>query len=615
MPRILKALVTIALLLASVSGSCSEQGIVIAAKSGPKASIVTASGDPLMQRTAAWCRDYLQARGLAVEEGISAAPGKGDGPLWMLETGDSCPVAKSLGVDCSSFAKAKADAYVLTTGVRDGRSVACVVGASVIGVRSGVARLVALLRASGDTLTAPATTEARSPFFGKRELVIANRGMVFKGTPWEYTHWRTWSDDRIRNYAEQIWLLGFNSLQTHEGRYYRAATADKKRLDDTVHKTQVLMQAARDNGLLVSQLIWGQSPYNKKLCWNTSTDRAIMEEEFRWMAATYGAYVDRVVINFRDPGGCPNKDCSKCDDYRTPQEIATFIRGAYKKINPDVTVTLSAWQDPKFWDGAPGVGFLDETYSPKDVAIALHKWYDAGQAKRVREAGRAVDIWGWYINDHETTADLSLCMTKVDSFYSALPDAASSEVNLISNELCFHGWPNILTAYVTGQKMWNPHRNLQEIEREFCAGMFGEQNADAMVALYQACELVVNPPRSDPRLPEIRKVFGNPEYNKRFQAALDAGKKITLDPGFTPTLTTATEPQSILDYLIRNLSLVTVLSEAQEQVNAAKKAGAGQDALSKIVTDAEIAAEPYKIDLDYPGLLKRLKDSIDTHQR
>ncbi len=603
------ALIILLLVICCDSAALASDDITLATKSGPKAVAVASSKDPAMQLTAQWCIDYLRKRGLSVADSISASSVGGGGPLWVLETRDLCPVAKSLGVDCSSLAEATTDAYVLTVEEHGRRCIASIVGANVTGVRSGLARLICLLKNDGDKLTAPITREADTPFFGRRELVVANRCMVFKGTPWEYTHWRTWSDDRIRTYAEQIWLLGFNSMQTHEGRYYRAATADKNRLAETIHKTRVLMQAARDNGLQVSQLIWGQSPYNKRLCWNTPADRTIMEQEFRFMAQTYGSYVDRVVINFRDPGGCP-QDCQKCDDYRTPQEIASFLRSEYRKINPNVAVTLSTWQNPKFWDGAARAGFLDETYMPRDVAIALHKTYNAAQAKRVHDAGRAVDIWSWYVTDHETTTDLSLCMTRVDSLYNAFPDSASKDVRLISNELCFHGWPNILSAYVTGQKMWNPHRDLHEIEREFCSGMFGERNADAMVALYQACELVVNPPRGNSCLPALNQVFGNPDYNKRFRTALDAAKTVKLDPNFVPTITTATEPQSIIDYLTRNLSLITVLSEAQEKVNAAKKAHASQNDLNKIVADAEIAAQPYKIDLDYPGLMKRLKDSI-----
>jgi hypothetical protein len=121
---------------------------------------------------------------------------------------------------------------------------------------------------------------------------------------------------------------------------------------------------------------------------------------------------------------------------------------------------------------------------------------------------------------------------------------------------------------------------------------------------------VVNPARSDPRLPKIGEVFGNPEYNKRFRAALQSGRKVVLDPKVSPTLVTATDPQSIVNYLMRNLSLVTVLSDAQEQVNQAKRTHADPKDLQKIVTDAESACAPYMIDPDYPGLMRHLEDSI-----
>jgi len=597
----------------AVMQQARAEDIVIASKTGPPVEIVVASTDPLMRKTALWCRDFLVRRGLAVQRHPVASPTRRKGPLWVLETKGQCRIAKSLGLDCSFLETARADAYILNVFEKLGRPVVSIVGRNTVGTRSGVARLVALLVDQGERLTAPKTREERSPFFGIREITISNRGKMLQGTPWADTLWRRWSDQRIEKYAEQLWLLGFNSLQTIEGRSFRAATADKAQLQNVVHKTRVLMRAARENGMLVTQWIWGQAPYDDKMCWNSPADRAIIQEEFRWMARTYGRYVDRVYVHVRDPGGCPRgKDCKLCDDYRTPQEVATFVLKEYRKVNPKVTVTLSTWFNPKFWNGAPGVRFLDETYSPRDVGIALHKWYDADKAKMVRDAGRAVDIWSWYMSDYETISDMSLCMRKVDSYFSSLPDQASRDVRVISTELCFHGWPNILTAYVSAQKMWSPHRNLQEIEREFCAGMFGEKNADAMVAVYQACESIVHPPRNDARIPSLAEVWGKPEYNRQFRTALEKGKKVVLDPSRPPKLTSATEPRALVDYLIRNLSLVTVLSEAQEKVDAAKAAGASREELMKIVEDAVRQAEPFKIDIDYPGLVKRLRDSIET---
>jgi len=565
-----------------------------------------------MHRTGLWCRDFISRQGFLVNNILAARIQAGSAPLWVLETEGNCPVAKSLGIDTSFLKTAKADAYILSVFERQGRAVVSVVGRNVVGVRSGVARLVALTKNDGSRLIVPQATERRSPFFEVRELAVSNRGRLFKGTPWADTLWRRWSDERIRKYAEQIWLMGFNSIQLIEGRNFRVANADKTRLNDIVSKTLVFMRAAHANGMKVTQWVWGQAPYDDKMCWNTPSDRSIMEEEFRWMAKTYGKDVDRVVVHVRDPGGCPRgKDCPYCDDYRTPQEVAAFIYREYRKVNPKVEIVLSTWQNPGFWKGAQGVKFLDETYMPKDIGIALHKWYDADKAKMVLSSGRTADIWSWYLSDHETTSDMSLCMRRVDKYFSSLPDQASGDIRAISTELCFHGWPNVISAYVSAQKMWSPHRDLNDIEREFCAGMFGEKNADGMVALYQACESVVNPPRYDSCLPPLSAVFGNPEYNKEFRSALAMGKKAELRPSFTPIFSTATDPRALRAYLIRNLSLVTVLSEAQEKVNVAKRSGASHAELEKIVNDAILRAEPYKIDIDYTGLLAKLKDSIN----
>ena len=144
-------------------------------------------------------------------------------------------------------------------------------------------------------------------------------------------------------------------------------------------------------------------------------------------------------------------------------------------MNPKVDSTLSTWANFSFWKGHPGTKFLDTTYSPKEMGIALHRWYDLDKAKAVKASGRTVDIWGWYLSDYEMELDVYLAMRRLDKYYTTLPDRASKDIRALSTELCFHGWPSIINAYVTAQKMWSPKRPLAEIEREFCAATFGDR--------------------------------------------------------------------------------------------------------------------------------------------
>jgi len=258
--------------------------------------------------------------------------------------------------------------------------------------------------------------------------------------------------------------------------------------------------------------------------------------------------------------------------------------------------------------GAPGVTFLDETYSSKDIAIALHRWYDADRAKLVRVAGRECDIWGWYLSDFEMALDMSLFMRRLDKYFSALPARASKDIRAISTEICFHGWPQIINAYVSAQKMWNPYRKLDEIEREFCAGMFGDSNADAVLKVYRACEAYVHPEYYYGFIPPtdcLPVVFGTPNYNRQCREALVAGAKVKLDAKHQPRLTSATSPEALWRFLLDDLKMIAIFSEAREKINSAMAAGADAAVLDAIWSEAKKAAASYVNYPDYELLSRR----------
>ncbi|HUV03926.1 MAG TPA: hypothetical protein VMX94_02335 [Armatimonadota bacterium] len=595
--------------------------IKIATQPGPKARIVVTSKDPLMQRTGAWCRDFLAKRGLAVEPETFRDLGKGNSPAWILEVKGDCPIAHSLGINTAPLDAARADAFILTVSKKGSRPVVSVVGRNVQGVRSGVVRLVAITAHHGEYLSAPKTSEFRTPFFPVRRITICPTGRIAQydaaDKPWVDTLSTRWSDERIRRYAEQLWLFGFNSVELCELRGYRATYTDEQLKKEVTPKLRVFMKAVRDNGMEVSQFIWGQNLFAEgaSLCWNSPEERPVMEKEFRRLAQTYGDLVDHIVVHVGDPGGC---DRNGCDPYKTTQEIATGLLNEYRKVNPNVTVTLSTWANFGFWDGAPGVKFLDESYSPKEIGIALHRWYYPDKAKLVRDSGRDVDIWSWYMSDFELQLNMSLFMRRVNKYFAALPDRASKDIRAISTEICFHGWPQIINAYVSAQKMWSPRRSLQDIESEFCAGTFGDKNADAMVQVYQTCEKRVRPDcyfAFTPTWDHARVVLGTPQFSRQCRAALEAGEAVTLDPNRPPRFTSATDPQALKDYLMRSLNLISIFSEAQEKVKRARSAGASQEELRKIVDDAESRAQPFKIDPDYRHLSAELKKRITEKAR
>lgn len=606
-----------ALFISAIKAAGADM-ITIAVKNESSVRIVAGSDDLLMKRTGQWCRDYLGRRGFPAHTGTSVNL-KDESSVWVLETRGSCPIAESLGIDLSKLDRAKADAYILNIAQYDSTLVVSIVGRNTQGVRSGVARLAALMKVDGDRLTAPLISEFRDPFFPIRRLMVAPTGRIaqypeYNGLPVSFkayadTRWENWSDERIQQYAEQLWLYGFNSLEFAEIRGYRMTFSDEQVRNDITPRLRTFMKAAHENGMQVSQFIWGQSLFKEgdNLCWNSPEERSIMEKEYARLAHTYGDLVDHVVVHVGDPGGCSRNGC---DPYKTTQEIAASLFSEYRKVNPHVTATLSSWANFGFWEGKQDVKFLDESYSPKGIGIALHRWYDLEKAAKVVESRRKLDIWGWYLSDFEMELDMELFMQRLDKYYRSLPDKASREVRAISTEVCFHGWPSIINAYVTAQKMWSPTRSLDDIEKEFCAGTFGDSNADAMIAIYKACEAYVHPDHYYGFIPAsdcLPVVFGTSAYNKQLRKALAYSKRVKLDPSYITRFTASTDPAKLADYLINHLNLIAVFSDAQEMINTAKTSGADTDAVQKIIDGAIMKADAFRNDLDYPVLLNIAK--------
>ena len=578
--------------------------IAVATKQGPAALACGSQSHPLVRQTAEWLLDYLGKRGLLADE---AALSQSGASLWVLETRAEHPISAGLDIDTSFLDRARPESYILSVQRLDRRAVVAVIGRDADGVRAGVARLIALLKDVDGDLFSAQLREETQPFYRVRRFGIDPTGRLAQNGPYADTLAENWTDERLRAYIEQIWLMGFNAVEVTEIRVYIAKFTDDELAEKITPKVRTMMAAARDYGLKVYQFVWAQCLVveGKTLCWNDPEERETMKREYDRLARTYGDLVDCIIVHVRDPGGCTRNGC---DGYRTPQQLAVQLLAAYRRVNPKVEAVLSTWANPGFWRGAPADVLLGEAYMPREIGIALHRWYDRDEARMVRESGRALEIWSWYLGDFEMALDMTLNMTNIDRYYSALPDRASREVRAINSETCFHALPSIINGYVAAQKMWNPRRSLDEILREFCAGMFGQANAEAMVAVYRACEKYVHKDRCYAYRPEtdlLPDVFGTAAYNRELRRAIEMGQAVKLSPN--PRFTQATDPRVLYDYLMRNVRLISVFSHAAGTINASGETSAE----AKAAVDAAIReAAAWTDDADYPTLLKRLPSDL-----
>lgn len=596
------------LLLAALGGSsCAASGapqpaaVEIASRTGHPVRIVCAGGSDARDM-GIYLRGFLSERGFRVNSGIAGSfQPDYPGPQWLLAT-DSAFRTLGSGIVLPDIPKnARDEAHVLDA--RRGRNGAVVslVGKSEAGLRAAVARLVSRAANHTDRLTMEAGAEVNDPFTKMRGIIVGNAGrrQCPEGSPFKDIDFETWPLDKIRAYPALFWQFGFNCVQIAENRGYGSLSGDA--FERTRRAVLELAKASRAGKMVVSFDAWGDCPYKEgeSYCWNDPTEHKALVEYIEELGATYGPYVDHFNIHIGDPGGCTRNGCDP--SYVTSQQITAEYLRVFRKHNPRVMGAMSTWSNAPFWKHSPkpvdlsnyreyfvqpsprfgvplpaGVEFLDEAYTPRDVGIALHQTYNDEQSALLVAAGRPVDVWAWYIGDMEMRNNLYIALDRVDEAYSRLPDAARERLRLNTVEIAFHGWPQIINTYCAAQKMWHPRRSMEDIAREFCVAAFGPENADRVHELYRACENGVLVPVPQP------PGFGTWDYNNQLSRVLSRARTITIPPGFKPNFAFPVPVQKYVDMLRARLQLTLALSEAKENVDAARSRGASADEIGSI---------------------------------
>ena len=407
----------------------------------------------------------------------------------------------------------------------------------------------------------------------------------------------------IRVSPELMWLLGYNGIQVDECRGYGSVTGNE--LVRVRRAVQTVSKGAHDWHLYVSLSQWGDVPFNESItyCWNKPDEKKVLLDFMNELAGAYGPYVDNITCRFCDPGGCTSNGC---DLYKTPQLVTAEYLKAFRKVNPKISGTLSLWANSSFWRYCPrsvelvnysasfrdpndnsygrpipdGAEFLDDTFMPREIGLALHKYYNSDQASLIAAAGRPVDIKGWYVGDMEMNDNLTINVSAIDERFSNIPNDARNRVRMQTVEMCFHGWPQVINQYVAAQKLIDPRRNLRTIMHEFCTAAFGPKNADKMVDVYLVCENgIEHSPTSAIAWPAD---FGTATHNAKLRSILARAETVKLISGWKPNFHFPVPAQKYVDMLVARLRLTLAVSEAKEQVDQARQRGASDQEIAEI---------------------------------
>jgi len=580
----------------------------------PDCAKITPIGDYLL--------NYLKERTDKVNvKLLHALPERPLGSQFILVDEKTLPGLKQ-NIALNFASDAHPDSFILNVQDNDKYTNVYLFGKTPAGVRQAVSRFMQKLRNDGKTLSIKAGREEKSPFINTRLVMIAPtaRRQIKLGSRFEDANHEIWDTKRLRSYPQLFLQFGFSGIQIFEGRGYGSISGEYLVKAQNAIKTLAL--GAKDYDMFVSLDQWGDCPFveGKALCWELPEERKILEEFFTDLANRYSPLVDHVYIHVGDPGGATHGGCTL---FKTPQLLATGILNIFSRQNPNVQACISTWANPVFWKHSPvqvdlsnypawcrghadkmpfgqpipdGAQFLDDTWMPKKMGIALMRYFNQAQADILEASGRPVDVWGWYIGDMEMHNNITLNMTNIDKYYRDLPARASEQIRVQTIELCFHSWPQIINTYVGAQKMWNPKRPLVEIEQEFCTAAFGPQNTKAMHALYKACEnpwdydVWGSPLQHIPRPADLSTAEGN----ARMKALLIQAETIKFPKEWQPNFAFPVPVQKYVEMLKARLGLTLHYSEAKYKIDQLrhKAAGANADKIEKIKQHA-IDSLPY----------------------
>lgn len=611
-----------------MTASAAQAEPVVVSGSTTRPIVIVCPASAQSREMGDYLRRFLTDRGYAVKPGFSTAVVRNYvGPQWVLAT-RSTYASLHTGKKLPAFAaNSRDDAYVLDVSAGDGRPMVALAGKTEAGLRSAVARLICKLANDGKKLTCAAGCEVNDPFVKTRAIIVGNAGrrQCPEGSPFKDIDFESWPIPKILAYPDLFRQFGFNCVQVAENGGYGSLKGDV--LKRTQNAVVAMAKGAKNHRMMVSFDVWGDCPFNEgeTYCWNDPAQHQVMIDYMEEMGHRYGPYIDHYNVHIGDPGGCTRSGCDP--SYVTPQQINAEYLRIFRKYNPKVMGAMSTWCNSAFWLHSPqpvslanyreyftvpnpqfgkpipnGGRFLDETFMPKEIGIAMHQMYNDEQAAMLRAAGRPVDVWAWYIGDMEMINNLYIAMHRVEEAYASMPDSARDRLRLSTVEICFHGWPQIINQYCAAQFMWNPRRKLEEIEREFCSAAFGPQNADAVYELYQVCEngvIYIIPQPAD---------FATPEYNAKLRHAIELSKTINIPVGWKSNFAFTVPAQKLVDMLIARARLTLAVSEAKLQVNQAKADGATAERIAEIKKQAIDSLPNLPIDPIY-----RQDDSISNN--
>lgn len=510
--------------------------------------------------------------------------------------------------------KTSPEAFALTTAMMNSHAIVRASGNTELGLKRAVQRLILKSEQRAPGLVIPELNLSESPWIAQREWTIcpwapdrvrrafANPDVDKRLNIWLY------SDKQIKDYTEMFDWFGFSGCQLMETSANYAAMGTREAFQDRQLK---FAKAIRENGQNVTYWVWAAqfddygwvdrdatyTPAKGNTAFTDPKVRATFEKYYNGYAKM-APYVDLLIAHFYDPGSLTDRE-----------DVFSYLKllnDKFKAKNPDVKLGVDFWAA-----GTPATymqQLIDHGFGNSLLLeMSLPFIYPGTKREELHEEAKRKNLkmgmWGWYMTEYETD---QLPMMHVNAkvlkdFYQGVKNGAHKiqPITYWSEMEAYH-LNNIFTMYASGQLLWNPDRDPDEILTEIAYGIWGPRNGPGVL---EALKLIQDV-RSGPTWSTFwwtnkNYILGTTNAQQDLQRAEKVLAELTnmkTDPDYVSKFPLPFPPETFVELTIPHIRQIRAFAESRVKMDAVRteaKNGASKEELKRMLQEAWVPVFDY----------------------
>lgn len=506
-------------------------------------------------------------------------------------------------------AKNSPEGFMLETKNIGSHKVVLANGSTELGLKHAVQKLILKSVQRNHGLVIPEMHLSESPWIEKREWAVCPwspnlvRG-VFTN-PFADKRLNIWlySDEQIANYVDMFDAFGFSGCQLLESASSYGVMGSPEAFRDRLKR---FARSIKNNGQDVTLWVWAAqfnnygwvdndvtyTPVTGKTAFEDTKVRASFEKYYNGYSEM-APYTDLLITHFYDPGSLKNR--SDVFSYMH------LLQDKFKAINPKVQLGVDFWasdSDSAYMKQLIANGFSNSLL----LESGMPHLYPPGKREELhneaKRLGLKIGIWGWHTVERESDQypKMHVNAQVLSNFYKQIRDGVD-KIHPITywSEMEAYHLSNIFSMYASGQLLWNPDRDPDEILKEISEGIWGPVNGSKVLNALQLIQDIRSGPTWETywsykgRLPYY---FGteNPADDKnRAEAVLKDLLAMNTDTAFVIKFPLPFPPSTFIELMIPHIRQIKAFAEfriKEKAIRETAKKGASKDELIRLANDA-----------------------------